>query len=299
VMRIEVSTDIDVPPAHVWRYLRQIERHTEWMRDAARIRITSERTTGAGTTFDTVTRLGPLRTTDRMTVTEWVEGSVMGVRHEGAVTGEGRFTLSGLDGDRRTRFGWTEQLRLPAYLGGRLGELVARPLLTAVWRRNLRGLRLRMEEGATGRFSGVENTIVVGVDGSPTSVKALRLAIRLAGPAGMRVVAVNAWGLPAAAAIPGAIDPAAFPPGEIYEDSARRVLEAAVASLGDVDVEIEQQVVPGSAAHVLLDMSAEAYMLVVGSRGHGGVAGLLLGSVSHSVVGKSKVPVLVVPHDEG
>ena len=145
----------------------------------------------------------------------------------------------------------------------------------------------------------MDNTIVVGVDGSPTSVKALRWAIRIAGAAGMRIVAVNAWGLPVTAAIPGAIDPAAFPPAEVYEDSARRVLEDAVASLGDVDVEITQQVVPGNAAHVLLDQSADAAMLVVGSRGHGGVAGLLLGSVSHAVVGKSKVPVTVVPHDEG
>jgi len=146
-MRIEVSTVIDVPPAAVWQYLRRIDSHVEWMRDAAEIRFTSERTTGVGTTFDTVTRVGPLRTTDRMTVNEWVEGEVMGVRHEGAVTGEGRFTLSGLDGDRRTLFGWAERLRLPLHLGGRLGEVLARPLLAAVWRRNLRNLRLRLEAG--------------------------------------------------------------------------------------------------------------------------------------------------------
>jgi nucleotide-binding universal stress UspA family protein len=144
----------------------------------------------------------------------------------------------------------------------------------------------------------VTGTIVVGVDGSPTSLKALRWAVELAGALGSRVVAVNAWGLPLTAAIPGAIDPAPTPPGEIYEDSARRVLAAAVGSLGEVGVEIEEEVVAGSAAHVLLDVSAGADLLVIGSRGHGGVAGLFLGSVSHSVVGKAKVPVAVIPHDD-
>lgn len=139
-MHIVVNTEISAPIDAVWDYVSRIERHVEWMHDAARIDFVTEQRSGTGTVFDTLTRVGPLSTTDRMTITAWDGGTAIGVRHEGAVVGEGRFTLRPLDGER-THFEWAETLRLPWYFGGRLGEIVARPVLAAVWRRNLRGLR--------------------------------------------------------------------------------------------------------------------------------------------------------------
>jgi Polyketide cyclase / dehydrase and lipid transport len=143
-MRIRVSTEIALPRHVVWRYVRELDRHVEWMGDAVEIRFLTESRAGVGTRFDTVTRVGPLTTTDRMTVTEWQEGRVIGVSHDGAVSGEGCFDLRDLDGGR-TRFTWSESLDLPWYLGGSVGEIVARPILTALWRRNLRKLRARLE----------------------------------------------------------------------------------------------------------------------------------------------------------
>ena len=139
---ISVSVDLDAPPRAVWADVADLASHVEWMADAEEIRFTSERTSGLGTTFDCDTRIGPIRLTDKMAITEWEPERAMGVRHEGVVVGEGRFTLEPLDGDR-TRFRWTEELRYPWWLGGPIGASVSRPVLRAVWRRNLRRLAAR------------------------------------------------------------------------------------------------------------------------------------------------------------
>jgi carbon monoxide dehydrogenase subunit G len=134
---IRVTTVLLAPPARVWDDVRDLGSHVEWMADAESIRFTSDRTSGVGATFDCETRVGPLHTTDRMEVTEWDEGRVIGVRHVGLVTGTGRFTLEP-DGSG-TRFTWDEQLTIPWWLGGP----IASPVLRLVWRRNLRRLRSR------------------------------------------------------------------------------------------------------------------------------------------------------------
>ena len=112
------------------------------MEDAVAITFTTASHEGPGTAFDCATRIGPLRLTDRMVVTEWQEGTVMGIRHVGLVTGTGRFTLDPLPGGA-TRFSWEEQLVFPWWMGGRIGALLGGPVLRLVWRRNLRNLRAR------------------------------------------------------------------------------------------------------------------------------------------------------------
>lgn len=139
---IDVETVIDAPPAMVWADVRDLASHTEWMHDAVAIRFTTARTSGPGTRFDCDTKVGPFRTVDRMTVTEWSEGHSIGIRHEGLVTGEGRFTLEDAPGGR-TRFRWSERLQFPWWLGGDLTGRAARPVLRWIWRRNLAGLAAR------------------------------------------------------------------------------------------------------------------------------------------------------------
>jgi hypothetical protein len=144
--RIEVATVIDAPPEVVWARIEDVATHVDWMADAEAIRFTSDQTAGVGTTFDCDTKIGPAKLTDRMAVTEWSPGQAMGVRHEGLVTGEGRFTLTALDGGR-TRFAWAETLRFPWWMGGRVGGAAGAPVLRAVWRRNLARLKALVEGG--------------------------------------------------------------------------------------------------------------------------------------------------------
>jgi hypothetical protein len=136
--RICVRRVIERPPAAVWDRLADIADHVNWMADAAAIRFTTEQRQGVGAAFECETRVGPLRTLDRMKVTEWAPGEAIGVDHRGVVTGTGRFTLQGSDDGRRTELVWDEDLRLPWYLGGPLAAALARPILRRLWAGNLR-----------------------------------------------------------------------------------------------------------------------------------------------------------------
>lgn len=155
--RISVGIEIDAPPSRVWEVVEPIERHVDWMADAVAIRFVGDQTRGIGTRFACDTKVGPITLVDQMEITAWEPERAMGVRHTGVVSGSGVFHLEGIDGDidsrpRRTRFTWTEDLRFPWWLGGRLGELVGGNLVMgAIWRRNLRRLRTLVESGPASR----------------------------------------------------------------------------------------------------------------------------------------------------
>ena len=137
--RIRVGTILDASPDQVWDDVQCIASHPEWMADAVAIRFMTDQTSGVGTRFECDTRVGPFRLTDVMEITEWSPGRAMGVRHTGLVTGTGRFTLKRARGGR-TWFQWKERLRFPWWLGGPLGALAGKPVLTRVWRRSMRNL---------------------------------------------------------------------------------------------------------------------------------------------------------------
>lgn len=134
-----------------------------------------------------------------------------------------------------------------------------------------------------------DSRIVVGVDGSEQSKLALRWAARLARGLGGRVQAVAVWQFPAAQSfvVVDGWDP---------EREAQSSLEATVDAVfgDDRPAGLQLLVLQGTPAKVLLDLSAGAQILVVGSRGRGGFAGLLLGSVSSAVAEHAKCPVMVV-----
>ena len=144
--RIRVSTVIDAPPDRVWDEVRHIERHVDWMADAVEIRFTSDRRSGVCTEFDCKTKVGPIRLTDRMEITEWLDAKVMGVRHVGLVTGTGRFTLTKAKGGR-TRFTWQEKLRFPWWMGGPVGGVAGGRVMKRIWRKNLAVLKDLVEHG--------------------------------------------------------------------------------------------------------------------------------------------------------
>jgi len=142
---------------------------------------------------------------------------------------------------------------------------------------------------------GTTECVVVGVDGSPAAAMALAWAARYAAAMGATVRAVMAWHYPTAAGpAPVGVAPAAVT-SEV-EQSRQEIMDKAIAAtFGDPPtVPIERRVVYGHPAQVLIDESKDADLLVVGSRGHGGFTGMMLGSVSTHCVIHASCPVTVV-----
>jgi nucleotide-binding universal stress UspA family protein len=140
-----------------------------------------------------------------------------------------------------------------------------------------------------------ERTIVVGVDGSESSVLALRWAAYYGELLAARLMVVMAWEYPASYGW------AAIAPDWNPADDVQRVLaESARSAFGDhLPPGVQFETHEGGAAKVLLDACQGATMLVVGSRGHGGFAGLLLGSVSANVAEHAPCPVLIIHGHQG
>lgn len=143
---ISVEIVIDASPDEIWAYVEQIERHTEWMADATSIRFHGDQRRGVGTSFECDTKVGPLRLTDEMEITRWEPQRAIGVRHSGIVTGEGVFHIEPVNAIS-TRFRWEEEIELPWYFGGALARPLSAPVLAWMWRRNLRTLKRRIEDG--------------------------------------------------------------------------------------------------------------------------------------------------------
>ncbi len=138
------------------------------------------------------------------------------------------------------------------------------------------------------------NKIVVGVDGSPGSIAALKWAHAEAVLRHATLEAVSVWQYPMMTTIPafGAL-PDMADLSATTEQSLLAILDAAgVESTPEVPVTV--CVAEGTAASALTAAAADAELLVVGSRGHGGFAGLLLGSVSHQCTMHAPCPVVVV-----
>ena len=137
-------------------------------------------------------------------------------------------------------------------------------------------------------------TIVVGVDGSPGSRAALTWAAAEAADHGAELVVINVWEhtlLPPAGSITVSEHYVPDPSQRTAEDLVKVIQE----ELGEQpSVLVQPRVKQGSPAKVLIEESATADLLVVGTRGHGGFAGLVLGSVSQHVAAYAKCPVTVV-----
>jgi len=136
-----------------------------------------------------------------------------------------------------------------------------------------------------------ERRIVVGVDGSESSVRALSWAARQAQYTGAVLEVITTWEWPTSYGW-GLVIPEGWNP----TDDAQKVLDEAIEPVARAhpDLTIRPRVVEGHPAPVLVEASAGAELLVVGCRGHGEFAGMLLGSVSEHCVTNAHCPVLVL-----
>ncbi len=135
-MRVRGEVEVAAPIEVTWEALADVASHVDWMADAESITFVSDAHEGVGTIFECRTKVGPLTTLDKMTVTEWVKPTRFRVDHRGIVTGSGVFELATI-APSLTRVSWTEDLRFPLFLGHALGAFVAKPVLRRVWKANL------------------------------------------------------------------------------------------------------------------------------------------------------------------
>jgi nucleotide-binding universal stress UspA family protein len=142
-----------------------------------------------------------------------------------------------------------------------------------------------------------DRRIVVGVDGSWGSKTALRWAMTQARLAGAGIEAISTWQDPAVQGYPFGTLPDVS--GSLtISANATKILDETVAEVAgglDRPVEVLARVIEGHPAQVLTNAATGAQLLVVGSRGHGTFAGMLLGSVSQHCVQHAPCPVVVVP----
>jgi len=136
--------------------------------------------------------------------------------------------------------------------------------------------------------------VVVGIDGSARSVRALEFAADEAALRGAELIAVHVWRTPVVA---GPTDMMSLAYDlELLEADQHRVLTTALAGLTDrhPGLSVQPELGRGSPGSVLTSWSRTAQLMVVGDRGHGGFVGLLIGSVSQHLIFHSACPVAVV-----
>lgn len=151
--------------------------------------------------------------------------------------------------------------------------------------------------GPDQQFTPVKK-IVIGVDGSRRSRKSLRRAIEEAALWGAQLTAVDAVPMASSAGVlawlPATVDRESIL--RDVRDELKAICEAETAVSG---VEIHSHALDGNPAALLTEFSTAVELVVVGTRGRGGFAGVLMGSTSQSVLAHSTCPVLVVPTGDG
>ena len=130
--------------------------------------------------------------------------------------------------------------------------------------------------------------IVVGVDGSPSSQRAVRWAAQQATLTGATLRAVSSWRWPNYITI--------VPPGVDLASDTRRTLDEVLeeALTGSEDVSVTRHVIEGPPGPALLTQAQDATLLVVGAQGRAAFPGMLLGSVAEYCVRQGSCPVVVV-----
>jgi len=137
--------------------------------------------------------------------------------------------------------------------------------------------------------------VVVGVDGSEGSRLALEAAVEQAREHDATLAVVTTWSQPVTAGAPGYASYDWISEADMSAAAKQQQADLLAAVLGaDPSLRVEQEVVEGHPAQQLVVASEGADLVVVGSRGHGGFVGMLLGSVSQHVSAHAACPVLVV-----
>jgi nucleotide-binding universal stress UspA family protein len=147
-------------------------------------------------------------------------------------------------------------------------------------------------------MSAEKGLLVVGVDGSPASIKALEWAAKYAHALECSIEVITTWEpyIPSGELIGSGMAPGLAIPELDPENMAEESIERSIAIVfgATPPSDLIHRTLMGAPERVLLDESENATLLVVGSRGHGKLHDLVLGSVSSTCAAKAKCPVVVV-----
>jgi nucleotide-binding universal stress UspA family protein len=140
--------------------------------------------------------------------------------------------------------------------------------------------------------------VVVGVDGSAASHAAVDFAFDYASRHRLSVLAVHAWDVPSFDLIVMPNTPVPIEIGDMANTEVRLAAELLAGYEATYpDVSLETRVIRTTPAHAILSVEPEAAIIVMGTRGHGSVIGTIIGSVSHAVLHRATVPVVVVTEE--
>ena len=140
--------------------------------------------------------------------------------------------------------------------------------------------------------------IVAGVDGSDGAHRALEWAVEEARLRDATLVVVYGWQVPPIVTGAGPYDAPVVLEQETLEAVERNAKDVVERQLGSVDtsgIDVQRRIEPRPPVDLVLDAATGADLVVVGTRGHGGFTGLLLGSVSQQVAHHAPCPVVIVP----
>ncbi|MFN2488845.1 MAG: SRPBCC family protein [Actinomycetota bacterium] len=127
------------PPGVVWELITDWEHQDDWMLEASDFVVLSERREGVGVEALATVKIGGISTRDVVRVVAWEPNRHLAIAHEGWVSGRGDLHLTQL-APRRTHILWREELHPPLGPVGAVGLVALKPLMTRIFRRDLRVL---------------------------------------------------------------------------------------------------------------------------------------------------------------
>ncbi|MGH2697597.1 MAG: SRPBCC family protein [Actinomycetota bacterium] len=137
---VELAETMPGPPEIVWGLITDWEHQGDWQLEAHDFVVTSARREGIGVKAEATVGIGGITTRDEVEVVGWEPNRFLAIDHKGWVSGRGEIHLTPLDA-QRTHLYWSEKLHPPLGVAGALGLTGFRPLMTRVFKRDLRVLQ--------------------------------------------------------------------------------------------------------------------------------------------------------------
>lgn len=136
---LDMAATMPGPPDVVWDLITDWEHQDDWMLEASDFVVVSEQRDGVGVEAEASITIGGITTRDRVRVSRWEVEKVLGIQHLGWISGEGEIFLTPVAD--ATHLFWRETLYPPLGVLGAVGLTLFKPLMSRIFRRDLRVLQ--------------------------------------------------------------------------------------------------------------------------------------------------------------